>query len=43
VRFLGSYPRGDGGRSPVRAGTSEAAFADAAAWLARLRGGQASR
>jgi prephenate dehydratase len=37
VRFLGSYPRNDGGRSPVRAGTSEAAFADAAAWLARLR------
>jgi prephenate dehydratase len=43
VRFLGSYPRNDGGRSPVGAGPSEAAFADAASWLARLRAGHAGR
>ena len=40
VRFLGSYPRSDGGRTQVRAGTSDAAFADAGAWLGRLRDGQ---
>jgi prephenate dehydratase len=40
VRFLGSYPRSDGGRTQVSAGTSDAAFADAAAWLGRLRDGQ---
>jgi prephenate dehydratase len=39
VRFLGSYPRDDGGRTQVRSGTSDAAFADAAAWLGRLRDG----
>lgn len=39
VRFLGSYPRGDGGRTRVRPGTSDAEFAEAAAWLARLRHG----
>jgi prephenate dehydratase len=39
VRFLGSYPRCDGGRTSVRPGTSNAEFADAAAWLARLRHG----
>jgi prephenate dehydratase len=43
VRFLGSYPRQDGGRSQVRAGTSEAAFAGAAGWLTRLRHGQPGR
>ncbi len=43
VRFLGSYPRNDGGRSPQRVGTSEAAFTEAAAWLTRLRSGQAGR
>lgn len=43
VRFLGSYPRRDGGRSQVRAGTSEAAFAGAAGWLTRLRQGRAGR
>jgi len=37
VRFLGSYPRSDGGRTQVRPGTSDPEFADAAAWLARLR------
>ena len=41
VRFLGSYPRSDGGRTQVRPGTSDADFADAAAWLARQRRGQA--
>ena len=40
VRFLGSYPRSDGGHTQVSAGTSEAAFADASAWLGRLRDGQ---
>ena len=40
VRFLGSYPRCDGGRTHVRPGTSDAEFASAAAWLARLRDGR---
>lgn len=40
VRFLGSYPRGDGGRTQVRDGTSDAEFAEAAAWLGRLRYGR---
>ena len=40
VRFVGSYPRSDGGKTQVRAGTSDAEFADAAAWLARLRYGR---
>lgn len=48
VRFLGSYPRAgnsgtgtDGGRAPLRTppGTSDADFADSAAWLDRLRAG----
>ncbi|WP_026874185.1 prephenate dehydratase [Jiangella gansuensis] len=38
VRFLGSYPRADGIRPPVRPGTSNADFADAASWLDHLRG-----
>jgi prephenate dehydratase len=41
VRFLGSYPRCDGGQTHVRPGTSDAEFASAAAWLARLRDGHA--
>jgi prephenate dehydratase len=41
VRFLGSYPRCDGGRTMVRPGTSDPEFAEAAAWLARLRYGRA--
>ncbi len=41
VRFLGSYPRSDGGRTHVRPGTSDPEFAEAAAWLARLRYGRA--
>ncbi len=40
VRFLGSYPRRDGGTTHVRPGTSDAEFADATAWLARLRYGR---
>ena len=40
VRFLGSYPRSDGGRTHVRPGTSDSEFGDAAAWLARLRYGR---
>jgi len=40
VRFLGSYPRRDGGRTQVRAGTSDAEFAQAVAWLGRLRYGR---
>jgi prephenate dehydratase len=37
VRFLGSYPRGDARPAQVRAGTSSADFAAAAAWVAGLR------
>jgi prephenate dehydratase len=40
VRFLGSYPRSDGGRTQVRPGTSDSDFAEAAAWLGRLRYGR---
>jgi prephenate dehydratase len=40
VRFLGSYPRCDGGSTQVRPGTSDAEFAEAAAWLGRLRFGR---
>ena len=40
VRFLGSYPRHDGGPTHIRAGTSDAEFAAAAAWLSRLRYGR---
>lgn len=40
VRFLGSYPRRDGGTTKVRPGTSDSEFADATAWLARLRYGR---
>jgi len=49
VRFLGSYPRAgnsgtgaDGARAPLTSppGTSDADFADSAAWLARLRAGE---
>ena len=46
VRFLGSYPRAGGlaGESPVPPppGTSDADFAEAAAWLARVRAGDLS-
>ena len=40
VRFLGSYPRCDGGQTQMPRGTSDAEFAAAAEWLARLRGGR---
>jgi prephenate dehydratase len=40
VRFLGSYARCDGGTTRVRPGTSDAEFAEAAAWLGRLRFGR---
>jgi len=40
VRFLGSYPRQDGARTRIRAGTSDGEFSDAAAWLNRLRYGR---
>jgi prephenate dehydratase len=40
VRFLGSYPRRDDGRTQVRPGTSDPEFAQAAAWLGRLRYGR---
>jgi prephenate dehydratase len=47
VRFLGSYPRHrlsaqDGDRPAAPPGLSDADFADAAAWLARLRRGELS-
>jgi hypothetical protein len=41
IRFLGSYPRSDGGRVQVRPGTSDAEYAEAAAWLSGLRYGPA--
>ena len=41
VRFLGSYPRGGPGEPPrLPPGRDDAAFADAAAWLGRLRRGE---
>ncbi|MDT0202932.1 prephenate dehydratase [Nocardioides sp. AE5] len=40
VRFLGSYPRADGVRPEVEKGTGDADFAEAEAWLARLRNGR---
>jgi prephenate dehydratase len=40
VRFLGSYPRADGRENkPVLPVADDAAFADAEAWLARVRSG----
>ena len=39
VRFLGSYPRADGTAPTTRPGTSDADFAEAASWLAGIRGG----
>ena len=40
VRFLGSYARADGRRNkPLPDDAGDAAFADAEAWLRRLRGG----
>jgi prephenate dehydratase len=43
VRFLGSYARADGRENkPVPPMADDAAFADAGAWLARVRGGSPS-
>lgn len=39
VRFLGSYARADGGKPTMKRGVEDADFADAAAWLRRLRQG----
>lgn len=39
VRFLGSYPRADQVPPTTKPGVTDADFADAAAWLARLRAG----
>jgi len=38
VRFLGSYPRHDGRQPVLRAGVTDADFADAQQWLDRLKG-----
>jgi prephenate dehydratase len=40
VRFLGSYPSASAPVTVVRAGTTDAAFADARAWVERLRDGR---
>jgi prephenate dehydratase len=40
VRFLGSYPRADGGVTASRPGTADSDFRDAQAWLARVREGR---
>lgn len=37
VRYLGSYRREDGRQTPISIGHSDADFADAASWLARVR------
>ena len=37
VRFLGSYPRADGAQPLLRLGVSDAEFAEAQAWLDRVR------
>ena len=40
LRFLGSYPRADRVPPTIRHGTSDADFAEAGEWLARIRAGQ---
>jgi prephenate dehydratase len=40
VRYLGSYPRADGGRAGERAGTTDADFVEAADWLTRCLDGR---
>jgi prephenate dehydratase len=37
VRFLGSYPRADRGRTDARPGTTDEDFERARAWLDELR------
>lgn len=39
VRFLGSYPRADGVSPQIRRGMADAEFADASAWVRRIRSG----
>ncbi|HVV29430.1 MAG TPA: prephenate dehydratase [Mycobacteriales bacterium] len=43
VRFLGSYPRADGGAAAPARGMSDADFTAAAEWLAALRRGEPGR
>ena len=38
VRFLGSYPRHDGKQPVLRPGVADDDFAEAQAWLDRLKG-----
>lgn len=40
VRYLGSYPRANGDRQEVTPTTTDRAFADARAWVERLRAGR---
>ncbi|SCK14145.1 prephenate dehydratase [Streptomyces sp. WMMB 322] len=40
VRYLGSYPRADGGHAPERPGTTDAEFVEAADWLTRCLDGR---
>jgi prephenate dehydratase len=40
VRYLGSYPRADGGHATERPGTTDADFVEAADWLTRCLDGR---
>lgn len=40
VRYLGSYPRADGGHAVVHPGTADAAFVESADWLTRCLDGR---
>ncbi|NLU76274.1 prephenate dehydratase [Streptomyces sp. HNM0575] len=40
VRYLGSYPRADGGHATARPGTTDAEFVEAADWLTRCLDGR---
>lgn len=42
VRYLGSYARADGTGSAIRRGVADTDFADARAWLTRIRRGEPS-
>jgi prephenate dehydratase len=41
VRYLGSYPRADGGHAVERPGTTDAEFVESADWLTRCMDGRA--
>lgn len=41
VRYLGSYPRVDGGRPTLRRGVSDSEYHEAQAWLTKVREGRA--